>query len=153
MLKAAKQTAYENSIDIRWIYTKYGAMLLGYIQGILKHQPDAEKQLIKVLSSYISNHSNLTTEKVTWLHLRQYTQQQLLAFEFKSLDIQPQHNGNKQDDSSLSLLTETERNIFSEIYYHGKTAAHLSGVLNLSENEIRSQLKSSLDKIRNAHGN
>jgi hypothetical protein len=153
MLKAAKQSPYENPVDIRWIYNKYSAMLLGYIQGTLKNQHHSEKQLVKIFSSYMKEHSDYDVEKLTWLHLRQYAQKHLSQLNLKPQDSEVSITSAHPNNKVLELLNEAERRVFSEIYYHRKSINYLSGILSLPENEVRGLLKSSLDKIRNAHGN
>lgn len=153
MLKAAKQSPYKTPVDIRWIYNKYSAMLLGYIQGTLKNQHHSEQQLVKIFSSYMKEHSNYGAEQLTWLHLRQYAQKHLSQLHLKAQDLEVSGVSAPPNNKILALLDATERTVFSEIYYHRKSISYLSGILNLPENEVRGLLKSSLDKIRNAHGN
>lgn len=135
-----------NSTDIRLLYDKYAGMLLGFIRGTVQDQQKSEEFLIKILSAYVKeNKSNDSS----WLSLRQYAKVKLADTFY---DTKEKLN-NPSANSLSDVLNADENLVFHAIYYYGQSITHLSASLNRDENTIRTQLKSSIDKIRKARGN
>lgn len=137
--------------DIRWFYDKYAAMLLGYINGIVQDHRKSEDHLISILTSFTAEFGMQERSQLSiWLELRQYAQSRLalITQESHSLSAAPVNsNGN------LDLLDDLQKQIFCAVYYHGKSISHLATTLGSEEDEIRNQLKLSIDKMRRSRGN
>lgn len=131
---------------IHLLYDKYAGMLLGFIRGKIRDQKKSEEYLITILSSYALENRG---DAISWLALRQYAKRMLseVAGDFK------ENLNKKEPNNFLDLLDSDESYVFQSVYYHGKNLAQLSDLLNRSENILRTQLKSSIDKIRKARGN
>jgi len=134
--------------DIRLLYDKYAGMLLGYIRGTVQDQKRSEEHLIRIISEFA-----LETRggEASWLALRQYARYKLTEFS-SGLDIDV-NSKTTSPNTDLNLLNDDERIVFQAVYYQGKSLTQLSIILNRSENILRNQLKSSIDKIRKARGN
>lgn len=135
--------------DIRQLYDKYAAMLLGFIRGTVQDHKRSEEHLIKIISAFAIESNGRPT---SWLALRQYAQYKLI--EFSSAD----HEGGKLRDANeinddLNSLTADERIVFQAVYYQKKSISQLASLLHKKEDILRTQLKSSVDKIRKARGN
>ncbi|TCD10184.1 sigma-70 family RNA polymerase sigma factor [Pedobacter frigidisoli] len=149
MFKAVLNVPPAEPKDIRWFYDKYAAMLLGYINGIVKDHQKAEDHLVVILMAFANEFNGEVKDKnyqSTWLQLRQFAQNKL-AFASVNSD-QP-----IQKDDQLNLLNDLQKHIFCAIYYQGKSISYLANVLEKEEDEVRNQLKLSIDKMRRARGN
>jgi len=134
--------------DIRLLYDKYAGMLLGYIRGTVQDQKRSEEHLVRIISEFA-----LETRggEATWLALRKYARYKLS--EFSPILDRDVNLNNTSSNNDLNLLNDDERIVFQAVYYQGKSLTQLGMLLNRSENILRNQLKSSIDKIRNARGN
>lgn len=134
--------------DIRQLYDKYAGMLLGFIRGTVQDRKRSEEHLISIITAF-----SLETKgrEVTWLKLRQYAQYKLK--EFSTLNDWKANLDTASTNNYLNLLEDDERVVFQAVYYQGKSLAQLVDLLNQSESILRTQLKSSIDKIRKARGN
>lgn len=149
MLKAVLNVPPAEPKDIRWFYDKYGAMLLGYINGIVKDHQASENYLISILTSFAHEFDKKVSENNNmniWLKLRQYAQNKLTSLPVNS--DQP-----IQENDQIGILNDLQRTIFCAVYYQGKSISYLANLLEKGENEIRNQLKLSIDEMRRARGN
>lgn len=137
--------------DIRWFYDKYAAMLLGYINGIVQDHRKSEDHLISILTAFSAEFGATEKSQLSiWLELRQYAQSKLTLVTENDHSLATalvNSNGN------LDLLDDLEKQIFCAVYYHGKSISYLSATLGSDEDEIRNQLKRSIDKMRRSRGN
>ena len=136
-----------NQKDIRQLYDKYAGMLLGFIRGTVQDHRRSEEILVKIISAFVLETNGQPT---SWLQLRQFARFKLP--EFSSINNE-KLSGNHTNNEYLNLLDEEEQYIFQMVYYQGKSINQLADLLNKSENILRTQLKSSIDKIRKARGN
>ena len=136
-----------NQKDIHQLYDKYAGMLLGFIRGTVQDHRRSEEILVKIISAFVLETNGQPT---SWLQLRQFAKFKLP--EFSSINNE-KLNGNHTNNEYLNLLDEEEKYIFQMVYYQGKSINQLADLLNKSENILRNQLKSSIDKIRKARGN
>lgn len=151
MFKAVLNVPPAEPKDIRWFYDQYAAMLLGYINGIVQDHRQSEDHLVSILTSFakdfmVQEKSNLSI----WLELRQYAQNKLNLFTSSDHQLTPNQPANK---GNLNLLDDLQKRIFCAVYYHGKSISYLAVTLGYGEEEIRNQLKLSIDKMRRARGN
>ncbi|MGM9474994.1 hypothetical protein ACS5PU_01140 [Pedobacter sp. GSP4] len=151
MFKAVLNVPPAEPKDIRWFYDKYAAMLLGYINGIVQDHQKSEDHLVSILTSFTQDFGGEEKSNLSiWLELRQYAQYKLSLF----TDAEPALNPiATQGKANLELLTDLQKRIFCSVYYHGKSISYLATTLNSSLDEIRNELKLSIDKMRRARGN
>ena len=158
MSQLEKKYLPQTQDNVRWLYQKYSASLLGYIVGVIADQQESEKFLITILSRFaVDCEDDILSGQVTWLKLLQYSRNFLPK-------LKHQLNGVKVGELGVQLspsigqsrfigLDSREKEIFCAIYYHGKSISDLAKSMGESEHVIRSQFKLSFDKIRSAGGN
>ncbi|QIL38772.1 hypothetical protein G7074_05440 [Pedobacter sp. HDW13] len=151
MPKAVLNVPSAEPKDIRWFYDKYAAMLLGYINGIVQDHQKSEDHLITILTSFSENFGRQEKSQLSiWLELRQYAQNKLASVTAKDYPLAPSL---KKSNGNLDLLDDLQKQIFCAVYYHGKSISYLALTLGSEEDEIRNQLKLSIDKMRRSRGN
>lgn len=128
------------------LYDKYSAMLYGYIYEVVKDASLAEKELVNFYNT-IKNHLhdlNVNGEN-TWCQLQRLLKKHLLAID-KPLekDIMISHSGNKY----LALMSNEQKYVFYHVYYHGRTTAELSYVLDKPEEQVKRYLKEAFTILR-----
>lgn len=156
MLKTEERPLPQSQDQLRWLYQRYSALLLGYIFEIVPDQKKSEEYLVTILSRFaVDFKEELTHGQVTWIKLLCYSRNLL-----PQLRNNKQHpNGNEiqsaknYNHSQLEVLSNLEKEIFCEIYYHGRSISDLANRMQESEEVIRSSFKLSFDKIRSTHGN
>jgi len=151
MQKAVLNVPTADPKDIRWFYDKYAAMLLGYISGIVQDHRKSEDYLISILTGFTAEFNATEKSQLNiWLELRQYAQSKLALINEKGHSLTPvQVNSN----GNLDLLDDLQKQIFCAVYYHGKSISQLAATLGSEADEIRNQLKQSIDKMRRGRGN
>ena len=151
MQKAVSHVPPAEPKDIRWFYDNYAAMLLGYINGIVKDHQKSEEHLIVILTSFAKDFGTRKKGDLNiWLELRQYAQGKLMLFNTPEQQLKSNQLTSK---GNLDLLNDLQKRIFCAVYYHGKSISYLAATLKSNEDEIRNQLKLSIDKMRRARGN
>ncbi|KQM72731.1 hypothetical protein ASE74_21860 [Pedobacter sp. Leaf216] len=151
MFKAVLNIPPAEPKDIRWFYDRYAAMLLGYINGIVKDKQQSEDQLVKILTSFTQDF--VAAEKSNqhiWLELRQYAQNRLNSAVLSDRQLIQKQS---VSEPGLASLDDLQKIVFKAVYYHGKSISQLAISLNYGEEEIRNQLKLAIDKMRRARGN
>jgi len=137
----------DNLKDIRQLYDRYAGMLLGFIRGTVQDHQRSEEFLIKIITAFALENQG---QAISWLKIRQFARYKLIEF---SPVNDGQLNISDSGNEYLNLLEQDERTVFQAVYYQGKSITQLAGLLNRNENMLRTQLKSSIDKIRKARGN
>lgn len=151
MFKAVLNIPSAEPKDIRWFYTQYAPMLLGYINGIVQDHQKSEEHLVSILTSFVTDVILQEKSRLNiWLELRQYAQSKLILFTTKDHQLKPNVALGK---GKLDLLDDLQKKIFCAVYYHGKSISYLAATMNSDETEIRNQLKLAIDKMRRASGN
>lgn len=137
----------------KWLYDKYSAPLLGYINGIVQNQQLSETYLITILSrfAYQQLQSNSLSD-TNWVKLMQFSRNLLLELVGPD-QFHRSIASSGQDLHSNNGLTPAEHYVFHSIYHHGKTIAALAIELGEDEIAIRKRFKSAFDKVRRKHGN
>jgi len=158
MLKTEKKQLPQRQDHIRMLYQKYGALLLGYISGVVNNRQESEEYLVAILGRFaIDFPDHIRNGDVSWLQLLQYSRSILPQLQSANPRNANHSRGNevatKYNDEQLNLLSSREKEIFCSIYYHGKSICDLAKSLQESESRIRSEFKLSFDKIRSARGN
>jgi len=137
------------------LYTNYGAMLLGYIQEVVKEQAIAEQYLIELFNELkATDIKDLMDSGVNqFLRLQQIARKKLSSFISTVEDCADQGeittkkaiNGNKLID----MMGHDQQLVFCGVHYHGKTIVKLAAELNKPEDTIRQLLRESFTIIRN----
>ena len=158
MLKTDKKHLPQRQDHIRLLYQKYGALLLGYISGVVTDRQESEEYLVAILGRFsIDFPERIRNGAVNWLQLLQYSRKMLSALQNAKHPNRNHHIVKQAEpnctDEGLALLNSREKEIFCSIYYHGKSISDLAKSLSESESIIRSEFKLSFDKIRSARGN
>lgn len=151
-----EQTLATGPIGIRNLYEEYAGMLLGYIFEVVKDRKVAEEYLIKVFEQVALNPGDEADGANTWCRLLRIAKNQLAAFyntvqdcEDGASSIAVTHSANKY----LDKMTEMQKHIFCNFYYHKKTTLQLSEELNEPEDAIKRSLREAFTIIRASHGN
>ena len=156
MLKTEERLLPQSQDQVKLLYQRYSALLLGYIFEIVPDQKKSEEYLVAILSRFaVDFKEELAKGKVTWVKLLCYSRNLLPQLkDFKQhLDRVEIQSAKNYSSFQLELLTNLEKEIFCEIYYHGKSISDLARKMQKSEDVIRSNFKLSFDKIRSTHGN
>jgi len=146
----------EASKDIRQFYDKYAGMLLGFIQGAIQDPKESETLLIKIITSFIlETNLNAQSKLSTWMLLRQHAQRTLAQQNLSDSPLTDSvlNNPSNHPVENSDLLSPREKEIFSAVYYQGRSISGLAESLGEEENNIRIQLKSSIDKMRRLREN
>lgn len=151
-LLAAKPTS------ISTLYDGYADMLLGYIFEIVKDRKVAENYMVNIFNEISSTHFNkLDWDGTnTWCQLMRFAKNHLAAFDDAAAGcespvtaISSNHTPNKY----LDRMTEQQKLVFCNFYYHKKSTAQLSKELNTPEDVIRKALREAFNIIKASHGN
>ncbi|TDQ11429.1 sigma factor-like helix-turn-helix DNA-binding protein [Pedobacter metabolipauper] len=148
MLKTGTQAL--DQINLKTLYSKYGDMLLGYINEAVKDQQLAEELLVKIFSDIAIQYNNIEWNMNShWVVLQHFAKNWLLVYQEASSDCDPELNdkGGSQHNY-LNRLTEEQKEIFCAAYHHGKSVAAISKDLNKTEESIRKALKEAFALIR-----
>jgi len=142
-------------IPPRELYDDYGAMLLGYIVGVVNDRHVAGQYLVEIFKD-LSNGLSVNQEKGSSV----FVQLQLLARKKLEPFFETAKNCSTTDfvydaqskNRSIGLMTPDQQTVFCGMHYHGKSVNILALELNKSGDEIRKILKESFTIIRNSNG-
>lgn len=143
--------------SINTLYDDYAAMLLGYINEVVKDELVAEEYLLKTFNT-ISQKFNYTNwnERNNWVQLLGFARAELVPFYtiLKSCETSTIANSNSNIAyKNLYNMTEEQKHVFCSIYYNKKTIAELSKEINKSEDLIKTLLKEAFCIIRSLNEN
>ena len=144
--------------SIRCLYDKYGGMLLGYIFEIVNDRELAEEYLVKLfcdLSHQIDDMEWNGTN--SWCKLQGFARSRLTTYRDKVKQSESSSASGMMIPSFrhqyLEQLTDLQKLVFHDVYYHGKSIAKISVELNETENLIRRTLKEAFVIIKKGGGN
>lgn len=144
------------SESIRSLYDRHAGMLLGYIFELVKDRKLAEAYLVKVFCelSLRFNDANFT-EITGWSQLHKFAREMLLSSSdsFRPIGLKAGLEIPGAPDSDLRQLTGEQRQVFSDVYYNGKTIADISRSLNKTEDLTRKTLKEAFAIMRKSSEN
>src|ERR1700743_198512 len=114
-------------------------MLCGYIYEVVKDTNLAEQYLISFYSSVNAHLHELNADGAnTWCQLQRLLKKHLSTSDKPiERDVMISHSGNKY----LGMMNNEQRYVFYHVYYHGKSIAELSYILNKPEEQVRKDLK------------
>lgn len=157
MLETTPQSLAEHKPEsIRSLYDRHAGMLLGYIFEVVKDRKLAEEYLVKVFCDLSIQFNDVNWNGVSaWPRLQKFTREKL----WSSADI-PGYaslgSGVKipgSPDHDLKQLSEEQRQVFCDVYYHGKTIAAIAETLNKTEDLTRKTLKEAFAIMRKGSEN
>lgn len=154
MLEIKQQALIENRPEsIRILYDRHAGMLLGYIFGVVKDRELAEKYLVQLFCDLSQHFHEIDWDSTnSWCLLQRFAKKKLAGFKnvanenkaHEETDLELHNSTNKY----LEQLTNEQKLIFCEVYYHGKTVAAISEELKKTEDLIRKTLKEAFAIIR-----
>lgn len=124
-------------------------MLLGYLLEIVKDKEKAEEHLVKIFETLPQYQSEIAGNGVnTWCQLQRLARVHLAGTMYadNTSDVKLPDTANKFS----ALMSDEQRIIFCNIYYHGKTTAQLAQELGKTEELIRKALREAFAIIRKA---
>ncbi|CAM4301577.1 Sigma-70, region 4 [Pedobacter westerhofensis] len=155
MLKTDRQVLLESKPEsIRSLYDKYAGTLLGYIFEIVKDSKLAEECLVHIfceLSAAFGAENARGPQN--WSQLQRFARGRLEAFPGVSGKISAGVLAHNSYDQHLSALSQEQKKVFLDIYYHGKGLAKLAAELNKTEEFIRKTLKEAFAILRKSGEN
>ena len=122
---------------------------LAILMALFRDHQKSEEHLIVILTSFAKDFDTHKGNLNIWLALRQYAQGKLMLFNTTDQQLKSNQLTSK---GNLDLLDDLQKRIFCAVYYHGKSISYLAATLGSNEDEIRNQLKLSIDKMRKARG-
>lgn len=144
--------------SIRCLYDKYGGMLLGYIFEIVNDRKLAEEYLVRLfcdLSHQIDDMEWNGTN--SWCKLQGFARSRLATYrDTVKQGENPSASGMMIPGlrhQYLEQLTDLQKLVFSDVYYHGKSIVKISVELKETENLIRKTLKEAFTIIKKGGGN
>jgi hypothetical protein len=157
MKKQGKALLQTKPPGIHILYDNYAAMLLGYINDVVKDKAVAEEYLLKTFNT-IAQKFNCTNwnERNNWVQLLGFARAELIPFHdaVKGCEAPAVVGINDSTDHKyLDKMTADQKHVFCSIYYNKKTTAELSKEINKSEELIKTLLKEAFCIIRRLNGN
>jgi hypothetical protein len=156
MNQQIQSTAPTNFIPARDLYNNYGAMLLGYISGIVNDPNIAGQYLVEVFKDLPDGlPADLEKGLSIFIRLQILARRKLEPFFETVRDCvvpEPATNGIHNQNKYLELMTPDQQAVFCGMHYHGKSVNILSLELNKPGEEIKKILKQSFTIIRNSSG-
>lgn len=157
MLETTPQSLTEHKPQsIRSLYDRHGGMLLGYIFEVVKDRKLAEEYLIKVFCDLSVQFNDVSHTDISgWPQLQKFTREKLLSSGERSKFV-GLNSGLKTSGAPnhyLEQLNEEQRQVFCDVYYHGKTITDISKTLNLTEDLTRKALKEAFAIMRKGSEN
>ena len=154
MLKTNRQVSVEsNAENLRNLYDRHAGMLLGYIIEVVKDRKLAEEWLVKLFCDLSLHIHEINWENTSsWCQLQRFAKSRLAHFNTanKQLEVNSagglvMHSGHNK---YLERLTDEQKIVFCNVYYHGKSTADISIELNKPEVVIRKTLKEAFAIMR-----
>jgi hypothetical protein len=153
MLNIRQETVEtEQTTDIMLIYSKYSAMLFGYLIEITLDRKQAEHYLLKVYTELANNFNHTTQEITNWTQLRRFANN-LLSLQSDAISASEYPRPKSGRPAGVEQLSCDQQKVFQEIYNQGVTVAALALKLNQTEETIRKTLKEAFVIMKGAREN
>jgi len=140
---------------MRGLYDRYAGMLLGYIFEIVKDSKLAEDCLVRIFCELSAEFgAENAGGPQNWSQLQRFARGKLGPLPVVSAKVARGDLAlRRSDDLYLAALSAEQKQVFLEIYYHGKTVAMLAAELNKTEEFIRKTLKEAFAILRKSGEN
>jgi DNA-directed RNA polymerase specialized sigma24 family protein len=157
MKKQGKALLQTKPPGIHILYDNYAAMLLGYINEVVKDKAVAEEYLLKTFNT-IAQKINCTnwSENNNWVQLLRFAREELIPFYDTVKGCEAPAVASINDNIAYKYfdkMTADQKHVFCSIYYSKKTTAELSAEINKSEDLIKTLLKEAFCIIRRLNEN
>jgi uncharacterized protein YktB (UPF0637 family) len=152
MVKQGEALLQTKPVSIYKLYDSYAAMLLGYIQEVVKDQLIAEEYLLKTFDTVAKKINDINWhESNNWAQLLRLAKIELTPFHdaLKAPSLVPVTNS--IPNKYLDKMTDEQRFVFCSIYYSKKTTAQLSKEINKPGELIKTLLKEAFSIIRESN--
>lgn len=158
MIKSDQTLLAAQPTSISTLYDGYADKLLGYIFEIVKDRKVAEQYLVRIFNEISSTHFNkLDWDGTnTWCQLMRFAKNHLAAFDDAVAGCEAPANAistNHSPNKYLEKMTDLQKLVFCNFYYHKKSTAQLSTELGTPEDVIRKALREAFTLIKASHGN
>jgi DNA-directed RNA polymerase specialized sigma24 family protein len=154
MLKINRQVAIDGTAEnVRSLYDRHAGMLLGYLIEIVRDRKLAEELLVKLFCD-LSLHFNEINWNGTnsWCQLQKFALTKLKEFNYGTKQLNNSSNygtvAPERCNKFLDQLTDEQKVVFCNVYYHGKSTYAISIDLNKPEDVIRKTLKEAFAIMR-----
>jgi hypothetical protein len=147
VLGTQEKISAKQSYSMHELYDKYSGMLFGYIQEVVKDTERAEQQLVNFYFTVKDqlHEINAGDNENKWCHLQRLLKKHLSDLtEPLERDVMISHSGNKY----LGMMNNEQKYVFYHVYYHGRSTAELSYILNKPEHLVRKNLKEAFAILR-----
>ncbi|MES2375336.1 MAG: sigma factor-like helix-turn-helix DNA-binding protein [Bacteroidota bacterium] len=142
-------------VSIYILYDNYAAMLLGYINEVVKDQVIAEEYLLKTFNTVAKKFNSINwNESNNWVHILRFAKAELVSFHEASKGYETPaivSTSNSINNKYLDKMTDEQRHVFCRIYYDKKTTAELSKEINKPGELIKTLLKEAFNIIRESN--
>jgi len=154
MLKINRQLSVDsNAENIRILYDRHAGMLLGYIIEVVQDRKLAEEWLVKLFCELSVHFNDINWESTnSWCQLQRFAKNKLADYNQTNKQLETNkitglvmHSGRNK---YLEQLTDEQKVVFCDVYYHGKSTAAISTELNKPEDVIRKTLKEAFAIMR-----
>lgn len=141
-----KILARQHPYNVHELYDRYSGMLFGYIHEVVKDPVVAEQQLVSFYSTVKDHlHELYADDANIWCQLQRLLKKHLTTSDKPiERDVMISHSGNKY----LGMMNNEQRYVFYYVYYHGKSTAELSHILDKPEDQVRKHLKEAFAILR-----
>lgn len=158
MLKVDRKVFIENKPEsLESLYQRHGGMLLGYIFEVVQDRKLAEKYLVEMFCELSQQFDQMTWNGTnSWCQLQRFAKARLAVLNADARFLKPKAVSGTVHSSCnkyLEQLTNEQRQVFCDVYYHGKMIPVISRELNKTEDSIRKTLKEAFAIMRKSGEN
>lgn len=132
--------------NIPEFYDKYSGMLFGYIHEVVKDPAVAEQQLLSFYITIKDHLHELNADGINiWCQLQRLLKKHLYNSNRPvACNVMINYSGDKY----LGMMSNEQRYVFYSVYYHGKSVAELSCILNKPKQLVSKDLKDAFAILR-----
>lgn len=158
MLKVDRKVFIGNKPEsLESLYQRHGGMLLGYIFEVVQDRKLAEKYLVEMFCELSQQFDQMNWNGTnSWCQLQRFAKGWLTVIIGNARYFEPRAVTGLVHSSCnkyLEQLNHEQRQVFCDVYYHGKMIPVISKELNKTEDSIRKTLKEAFAIMRQSGGN
>lgn len=158
MLKVDRKVFIENKPEsLESLYQRHGGMLLGYIFEVVQDRKLAEKYLVEMFCELSQQFDQMNWNGTnSWCQLQRFAKGWLMVIIGNTRYFEPRAVTGLMHSSCnkyLEQLNNEQRQVFCDVYYHGKMIPVISKELNKTEDSIRKTLKEAFAIMRKSGEN
>lgn len=158
MLKIDQKAFIENKPEsLESLYQRHGGMLLGYIFEVVKDRKLAEEYLVEMFCELSQQFDQMDWNGTnSWCQLQRFAKRRLALLNANARYFEPPAVPGLVHSSCnkyLEQLSLEQKQVFCDVYYHGKMIPVISRELNKTEDSIRKTLKEAFAIMRRSGEN